>query len=329
MAIELHADRRLVLHADDFGMNRAVNAGILRGFREGLLTSTSLLANAPDVEWALGQWRELEAERSASGLPSARTRRRLGDPDAPFDLGVHLNLTQGRPLTAGGFPDELLDAEGRFLGVFALFVRLQRSPRDYRAALRAELERQVARLCYHGLRPTHLNGHQYIEMMPPVDEIVTEVLDSFEIGVVRVAREPSVFRSTVLRGRFWRWPLARVKRVFAERFSARIAAMEIGRPDAFFGTAHAGDVRLDLLRAFLNNGKMYACVEVGLHPGGDPGASARSPADAADGWGDPLAETRPAELRMLLSAELPTELERAGRRLGRLAELATRPRERG
>ena len=37
----------IILHADDFGMNPAVTAGIVRGFEHGLLTSTSLLTNAP------------------------------------------------------------------------------------------------------------------------------------------------------------------------------------------------------------------------------------------------------------------------------------------
>ena len=107
----------LVLHADDLGMNRAVNAGILRGFRHGLLTTHSLLANAPDAVWAIEQWKSLADEPTAGQLPSADARRKLGDPDCPFDLGVHLNLTQGRPLTGSRYPAELLDHEGRFPGV--------------------------------------------------------------------------------------------------------------------------------------------------------------------------------------------------------------------
>lgn len=102
-------------------MNRAVSDGILHGFRHGLLTSTSLLANAPDAARALSLWKGLLIERSNGLLPSAEAHRRLDDPDCPFDLGVHLNLTQGRPL-GDRYPGELLDAEGRFPGVFSLFA---------------------------------------------------------------------------------------------------------------------------------------------------------------------------------------------------------------
>ena len=156
---------RIVLHADDLGMSRAISEGIVRGFRQGLLTSASLLANAPDASRALSQWKELAAELAEGRLPSADVRRTLGDPDCPFDVGVHLNLTQGRPLGGDRYPAELLDAEGRLPGVFSLFTRLHRSGGKFRDALRDECSRQIQFLCDHGLRPTHLNGHQYIEMI--------------------------------------------------------------------------------------------------------------------------------------------------------------------
>jgi chitin disaccharide deacetylase len=310
--------RRIALHADDLGMNRAVSEGILRGFREGLLTSTSLLANAPDAERALQQWKGLAAEHAEGRLSSAATRARLGDLARPFDLGVHLNLTQGRPLLDGRYPDGLLDTDGRFPGVFALFSRLRRFGERFCEGIRAELDQQVQMVCDHGLQPTHLNGHQYIEMIPAVAGLVGELLDRFGIKVVRVAREPSLVRSTVLRGCFWKWPLACVKQAFAERFRTRMDALGIAHPDAFFGTAHAGGVDLRLLRRFLASAREERLVEVGLHPGET--SEGELPEDRADGWRDPLAGLRPDELRMLISAELPALLESAGWRLGRLAK---------
>jgi chitin disaccharide deacetylase len=339
------AHSRLILHADDLGMNRAVNEGILRGFRHGLLTSASLLANAPDAVWGLEQWKVLTEQQAAGQLPSAGARRKLGDPDCPFDLGVHLNLTQGRPLT-GGYPAELLDADGRFPGVLALFARLRRGDR-FRAAIRTELERQVQVVCDHGLRPTHLNGHQYVEMMPAVSAIVPEVMERFGINMVRVAHEPALFRTTVLSGfRVWKWPMARVKRHFAGRFRATIDARAIAHPEAFYGTAHAGGVDLPLLRLFLTSGQSMSggadipvcpkrgvfsgrqeclphsgeksrLVEIALHPG--ERAEEAPPEQEADGWHDPLATSRPGELQMLVSAELAECLKFSGWSLGRLA----------
>ncbi len=183
-------------------------------------------------------------------------RQKLGDPDCPFDLGVHLNLTQGRPL-GEHFPAELLDADGRFSGVFPLFWRLRGVGDRFHAAISGELERQLQFVCDHGLRPTHLNGHQYIEMIPAVTAVLPELLRRFGIQAVRVAWERSTFRSTVLGGHPSSWPMACVKRAFAGRFRTRMAALKIPHSDVvFFGTAHAGRLNLRLLRLFLAIGGM-------------------------------------------------------------------------
>src|SRR5579871_4591730 len=129
------ASRRVVFHADDFGMNPPVNRGIVRGFEEGLLTSTSLLANAPDVGPALTAWKRLAEAHARQELPSSERRRQLGDPSSAFDLGIHLNLSQGRPLTAGQYPEELLDGAGRFPGIFGVFKNLRRTGSRFRGAV--------------------------------------------------------------------------------------------------------------------------------------------------------------------------------------------------
>jgi chitin disaccharide deacetylase len=309
--------RQLVLHADDFGMNRAVNDGIVRGFRDGLLTSTSLLANAPDVDRAMEEWKRLADDRAAGRLPSCDARRKLGDPDRPFDLGIHLNLTQGRPLGGDRYPAELLDSEGCFPSIFTLFARLWRSGDKFRAAIRDEWQRQIEVVCDHGLRPTHLNGHQYVEMLPIAAGIVPELMERFAIKAVRVALEPGLFRNTVLH-RFGvaRWPLACVKHSFAAKFRKVVDARGITHPDAFHGTVHAGGVDLPLLRRFLDSSRKYCLVEIGLHPA--EAADSISPKDEADGWHDPLADLRPCELQMLISGELPRLLKSSGWQLGRL-----------
>ena len=62
--------------------------------------------------------------RLQGSLASMARRQRLQDPAQPFDLGIHLNLTQGRPLIGPRYPAELLDADGCFPGIFGLFRRL-------------------------------------------------------------------------------------------------------------------------------------------------------------------------------------------------------------
>lgn len=67
----------LVINADDFGLSRKVNEGILTAHKKGCLTSTSLMANGPMFQ---------------QGIEMSRSVPRLG-------VGVHLNLVRGKPIS--------------------------------------------------------------------------------------------------------------------------------------------------------------------------------------------------------------------------------------
>jgi len=314
-----HKSPRLVaLHADDLGMNPAVTDGIFQAFQQGLLTSTSLLSNAPDAARALDRWRQLEADRAAGTLPSLVRRQRLHDPRQPFDLGIHLNLTQGRPLTAGRYPAELLDARGCFPSIFSLFHRLRKGGAGLAAAVQDELTCQVQFMLDRGQRPTHLNGHQYIEMLPVAGPMVEWLLETFHIPTVRVAWEPSWWSSFLWPGiSTTQWLLGGVKKMYAGRFGHRMLAREVFFADAFLGTMTAGTMSLETVRAFLATRRDFQLAEIGMHPA----AAAAEKAAPADGWSDPLAHLRPRELDLLCSAELEELLVRSDCRLGRLGSI--------
>jgi len=320
--------RQVFLHADDLGMNRAVTDGIMHGFRHGFLTSTSLLSNAPDARRALALWKDLIDDQASGRLPSFDLRLRLGDPLSSFDLGVHLNLTQGRPLTGRDYPEELLDETGRFPGVIGLFSRLKRHGMRLYQQIHNELARQVEFLLDHGLQPTHVNGHQYIEMIPVVSEILPRLLSRYDIHVVRVAKEHSLLRTTVFKGFSWNtWLMARVKQTFAKRFHQHMEQFEVRHPGRFCGTAHAGQIDMPLIRLFLDDRDPFCQVEIGLHPASDAAmesieADEDQPGDVQEGWNDPLAASRPNELRLLTSLELAGHLESRHYCLSRLSHLA-------
>ncbi len=83
---------RLIVNADDFGYTPGVTRGIVRAHREGIVTSTTMMANAPDTE---------------SAARAARSTRSL-------DVGVHLVFTYGRPLTPPEKVPSLITADGTF-----------------------------------------------------------------------------------------------------------------------------------------------------------------------------------------------------------------------
>jgi chitin disaccharide deacetylase len=310
--------RRVVFHADDFGMNTAVNLGILSAFRDGLLTSTSILANAPAAETACHEWAKFLVEHASGPLISSEKRRRVSEPPLPFDLGIHLNLTQGCPLTKERFPAVLLDANGNFPGIGKLFARLNLANSAQLRAVEAELHAQVAWMSDHGLRPTHLNGHQYIEMIPQVSMMIPRILGHFSIGAVRVAFESGLVRNVLFQGDIAGWGLAQVKRHYAKTFRRLMRRANASFTDRFYGTSHAGRIDRRLVCRFLDQSMHVETTEIGVHPAVQLTAENLPPSDP---WFDPLAKSRPMELQWLCDNDLVDELASRGLGLGRLGSL--------
>lgn len=306
----------VVLHADDFGMNHAVNAGILRGFTHGLLTATSILTNAPAWHDAVERWNDLLFHQRHNAIPSLALRRELKDPLQPFELGVHLNLTQGKPVSGSRYPAALLDRSGQFPGIGPVFRQLLFSGRRFHDCIRREFSMQIERLLEHGILPTHLNGHQYVELIPGVGKIVLECARQYSISVVRVPWEPGLTGSTLRPdSAATNWCLSQIKRMFACRFMLETRRAGVSFPRAYFGTGHAGRVNLSVMQRFLESARSYATSEIGLHPGELPASQVGL---VTEGWNDPLAEVRSNECRLLIGSELVALFKERGLRLGRL-----------
>ena len=145
--------RALIVNADDFGLTRGVSAGILEAHRHGIVTSTTVLVTA-DVDR-----RQLDEAR-----------------DTGLGLGLHVNLTLGKPLTRGR---SLVDGGGRF-------VRDPRRAADIAEAkdVRTEVAAQIARFeKLVGRLPTHLDSHHHVGLYPPVRDVVLDVARALGLPV--------------------------------------------------------------------------------------------------------------------------------------------------
>ncbi len=140
--------RRLIVNADDFGLTRGVNRAIADGFRLGTVSSASLLAAAD----AAGDAAEVAR---ATGLA----------------VGLHLNLTTGRPLSAAEEIPSLVDRDGRFWSRRAFTLRSM-SGRVRAADVRRELRRQLDRLERLGVVVGHIDSHQHVHVVPTVFRVV-------------------------------------------------------------------------------------------------------------------------------------------------------------
>ena len=145
--------RALIVNADDFGLTRGVSAGILAAHRHGIVTSTTVMITL-DID------REQLAEARDCGL----------------GLGLHTNLTLGKPLTRGR---TLVDGKGAFVRD-ARRAAARAEARD----VRAEVEAQVARFEKLVKRlPTHLDTHHHVGLYAPVRDVVLDVARTLGVPV--------------------------------------------------------------------------------------------------------------------------------------------------
>ena len=147
--------RTLVVTADDFGLSTGVNRGILRAHLSGIVTSTSLMVNAPAVE-------------AAAALACA---------NPSLAVGLHFVLTFGRPVAPPSEVSPLLQPDGRFFRLGSGVHEIAPA-----SAVRVELDAQIARFRFlTGRTPTHIDGHHHVHTVGAVRGAVIDV--ARELGV--------------------------------------------------------------------------------------------------------------------------------------------------
>jgi len=232
---------RLVVHGDDFGLSESINDGIVRAHTHGILTSTSLVASGTAFEHAVALARQ---------HPS-------------LDLGVHLTLTEERPVSPVESVSSLLVDGKRLHPDPGEFVK-----RFLRGAITIgevalELEAQIVRVLDHGLRVTHLDGHQHLHVLPGIRR-----------EIVALARRHGI--------RFLRRPQERLRRFMlldARRFG-RVAAMTalnlvcklpppwgIATTDRFMGFYFGGRLNKPSLMTLIAFLPKSGTCELMCHPG--------------------------------------------------------------
>ena len=136
---------QLIVNADDFGLTPLVNQAIVQAYRDGIVTSTTVMINLPDAPAGL--------ELAQQEVPE-------------LALGLHLNLTNGSPVCAIDQIPSLVNTDGLFYCIEELGeVALQFDGDELYQELAAQIERFVE---LTGQLPSHMDAHYHIALMHPV-----------------------------------------------------------------------------------------------------------------------------------------------------------------
>jgi len=163
------ADARvLILNADDFGMCHDQNEGVIRGLKEGLFTSSTILVTCP--------WFEEAAEFARN------------NPDA--DLGVHLTLTaewdryKWGPVSRRHAVPSLVDERGYLWQTVAQVYEHARLDQA-EAELRVQIEKAFAA----GIDATHLDSHMgTLQLRADYHEIYARLANDYRLPIRLASR---------------------------------------------------------------------------------------------------------------------------------------------
>ena len=228
--------RLLIVNADDYGLTEGISRGILHAHREGVVTSTSVIAIGPAYP-KVASW--------------------LAD-EGDLGVGVHLAAVGEDPplLTAREIPT-LVGRRGRLCESYSEFLARAVLGRIDPEELRLEFTAQLQCVQELGVPITHLDAHQHLQLWPSVCTVVLNMATAYAIPAVRVPRfralHPIGLGVTLLG-----WRLARA----AERAGLRY-------PLDAVGIECAGHLDEDLLPKVLARLAAHhqPAVELTVHPG--------------------------------------------------------------
>jgi chitin disaccharide deacetylase len=276
MSALVRPQRTLAVCADDFGLSTGISTGIARLAQAQRLTAVSCITNTP--QWAL----------SAALLASF---------PKSVDVGLHINLTEGRPLSS-----RLAKMWPRLPGLRELIARAHAGWLP-RAELRSEVHAQLAALRgATDTAPAFIDGHQHVHHLPVIRQIILDMVE-------HVQPLPALRNTGRVLG-----PGFALKRWLIEHTGGRALAQELAQRVMPHNPALLGtyDFAEKNYRALMQRWLADLPSEGGLlfcHPGD---------ATAGDPLLHAMASTRQRELAYFESPDWPLDLQAAGVVLGRV-----------
>jgi len=149
--------------ADDFGISFERNKGIIETLEKGIVTHISLMANC-----------------DKSSTDAVELFKKGGYNNNI--IGLHLNLTEGLSLYAK------TKLYGK-MGIYDLFLNKEVKERDTNRIKReiiAQIDWFIDKL---GFTPSFLNGHQHVQTIPIIADILIKILKQYKIGYIRIPHE--------------------------------------------------------------------------------------------------------------------------------------------
>lgn len=273
----MNTRRTLALCADDFGLSEGVCQGILQLASQARITAVSVLSGSV---W----WRE--AARALWQTP--------GVVDRSVEVGLHFNLTEGRPLSRS-----LASEWPSFPSLGRLIVRAHSKTLPL-AALKCEWQAQWEAFCdTWGRPPDFMDGHQHVHHLPQVRDILLTALANMP------PNRPAVRSTGRLPGPGYPFKRFMIKATGGFALAGQLPAQGLRHNTTLWGCydfqcPHYRELMQTWLASIPSSGALLFC-----HPGA-----------ALENSADPIAKARIRELAYLSSEAFVEDLQQHEVQLG-------------
>jgi predicted glycoside hydrolase/deacetylase ChbG (UPF0249 family) len=171
---------RVIINSDDYGMNPSINDAIISAFYSNLISSTTCLVNYPE------------------GLIDGHIKL-VENNIKMSSVGIHLNLTTGKPLTESISKNSLFCENGFFhsrVRDTPLLILDKKSRIDVIIEIEAQIQRFIEVM---GCKPSHIDGHHHIHTEFAIFRIIVGLAKKFDISCMRKTRNLGIDRIGIVK----------------------------------------------------------------------------------------------------------------------------------
>lgn len=192
---------KIWINADDFGLTKTCTDAILECFEKGLITTTTMVVTSDCFSYALSKIK-----------------------NTPFidRIGLHINLTEGRPLTEEiSHNMKFCDENGNFISYPNRYARLSKKDK---LDVYNEIEAQFDKIINSGININHVDSHHHVHNSFRILPIVIEIMKKKDIKLLRKAR--NVGKMSILKKIYKKLINSKMKRYSYSKYMGSLSDFE-------------------------------------------------------------------------------------------------------
>lgn len=192
------SNKKFILNADDFGLSKNINKGVVDGYNSGVLKSASLCANGDAFSASVNEI-----------MPEC--------PD--LCVGVHLNLIEGKALKSSTEIPMLTDADGNFNNGFVQLLAKSNN-KTFLEQVEIEFRAQIEKILGY-LKPAHIDSHVHTHAIPEIFAITCKLADEYGIPYVRTQFERPYLTPSIEKHINLKYPVNQIKVALLDTFTMK------------------------------------------------------------------------------------------------------------